>query len=94
MLPANDFVGANQQATAAAVLGVARKKYTLAGGIAGTSGLTPAQIEEKAEAAKERGRTTGRTMQVPAPIGERERKRYKEREKERVRERERVRSIL
>jgi hypothetical protein len=40
------------------------------------------------------GGTTGRTTQVPAPIGERERKRYKEREKERVRERERVRSIL
>jgi len=56
--------------------------------------LTPAQIQEKTEAAGERGRTTGRAMRVPAPIGERERKRYKEREKERVRERERVRSIL
>ena len=65
------------------MLGVAHREYTLAGGSAGTSGLTPAQIEEKAEAAKERGRTTGRTMQVPAPIGERERKRYKERERKR-----------
>ena len=91
-------MGANQQATAAAVLGVAREEYTLAGGRSGTAGLTPAQIQEKAEAAGERGLTTGRTtstaMRVPAPIGERERKRYKEREKERVRERERVRSIL
>jgi hypothetical protein len=76
------------------VLEVSRWHYTLAGGSAGTAGLTPAQIEEKTEAVRERGRTTGRTMQVPAPIGERERKRYKEREKERVRERERVRSIL
>ena len=90
MLPANDFVGGNQQATAAAALGVSRLHYTLAGGSAGTAGLTPAQIEENAEAASERSHTT----QVPAPIGERERKRYKEREKERVRERERIRSIL
>ena len=67
MLPANDFVGANQQATAAAVLGVAREEYTLAGGRSGTAGLTPAQIQEKAEAASERGRTT----QVPAPIASR-----------------------
>ncbi len=63
VLPANDFVGANQQATAAAVLGVAREEYTLAGGRS-TAGLTPAQIQEKAEAARERGRTT----QVPAPV--------------------------
>jgi hypothetical protein len=83
VLPANDCVGGNRQATAAGVLGVAHGEYTLAGGSAGTSGLTPAQIEEKAEAARERGRTTGRTVQVPAPIGERERKRYKVRERKR-----------
>ena len=75
-------------------MGVEREEYTLAGGRSGTAGLTPAQIQEKAEAARERGLTTGTAMRVPAPIGERERKRYKEREKERVRERERVRSIL
>ena len=64
-------------------MGMEREEYTLAGGSAGTAGLTPAQIEEKAEAGRERGRTTGRTMQVPAPIGERERKRYKVRERKR-----------
>ena len=43
---------------------MAHGEYTLAGGSAGTSGLTPAQIQEKAQAARERGLTT----QVPAPI--------------------------
>ena len=74
--------------------GVSREEYTLAGGRSGTAGLTPAQIQEKTKAAGERGRTKSTAMRVPAPIGERERKRYKEREKARVRERERVRSIL
>ena len=71
MLPANDCVGANQQATAAAAMGVSRWHYTLAGGRSGTAGLTPAQIQEKAEAAGERGLTTGRTTQAPAPIASR-----------------------
>jgi hypothetical protein len=68
VLPANDCVGANQQATAAGAMGVSRRHYTLAGGSAGTAGLTPAQIEEKAEAASERGSERGLTTQVPAPI--------------------------
>ncbi len=68
VLPANDSVGANQQATAAAAMGVEREEYTLAGGRSGTVGLTPAQIQEKTEAARERGLTTGRTTQVPAPV--------------------------
>ena len=49
-------------------MGVEREEYTLAGGRSGTAGLTPAQIQEKTEAARERGLTTGRTTQVPAPV--------------------------
>jgi hypothetical protein len=64
VLPANDCVGANRQATAAAEMQVSRSHYTLAGGRSGTTDLSPAQIVEKAEAAGERGHTT----QVPAPI--------------------------
>ena len=43
--------------------GVSRGYYTLAGGRAGTAGLTPAQIVQKSEAAREQGLTT----QVSAP---------------------------
>ena len=75
VLPANDCVGANRQATAAAEMQVSGSHYTLAGGRSGTAGLTPAQIVEKAEAARERGSerglTRGRATQVPAPIASR-----------------------
>jgi hypothetical protein len=46
------------QDKAAAALGVSRLQYTLAGGRRGTAGLTPAEIEEKAQSARDRGRTT------------------------------------
>jgi hypothetical protein len=42
---------------------VSRGYYTLAGGRAGTAGLTQAQIVKKAESAREQGLTT----QVSAP---------------------------
>ena len=46
------------QETEAAARGVSRRVYTLAGGRRGTAGLTPAEIEKKAQAAGDRGRTT------------------------------------
>jgi hypothetical protein len=46
------------QDKAAAARGVSGRVYTLAGGRRGTAGLTPAEIEEKAQAAVDRGRTT------------------------------------
>jgi hypothetical protein len=49
-------------------MGVSRRHYILAGGRSGTAGLTPAQIVEKAEAARERGSERGLATQVPAPI--------------------------
>jgi hypothetical protein len=48
-------------------MGVSRWHYTLAGGRAGTAGLTPAQIVKKAESARERGRELGLETQVSAP---------------------------
>ena len=46
------------QDKAAAARGVSRWVYTLAGGRRGTDGLTPAEIEKKAQAAGDRGLTT------------------------------------
>ena len=64
LLRANDFVAANQQATAATVLGVAYEEYTFAGGRAGTADLSPAEIEEKAKSARERG--LGAKVSIPS----------------------------
>jgi hypothetical protein len=60
----NHFVGENQQETVAAALGTSRTPYTLAGGRRGTLDLTPAEIEEKAQAVREQGLDRGRTTQV------------------------------
>ena len=54
----NDFVGGKQQETAAAARGASRLLYTLAGGRYGTADLSPAEIEESAGAAGERGHAT------------------------------------
>jgi len=76
----------------AEALGITTTEYFQAGGAAGVHGLSVFEIRARAHdvrrraglsAATERGLTTGRTMQVPAPIGERDRKRYKERERKR-----------
>ena len=45
-------------------MGVSRSVYTLAAGRRGTAGLTPVEIEEKAQAASDRGSDRGRTTQV------------------------------